>query len=134
MKWMFLVTCLFLVTCCCAQSAENDLLLLGKNKSAGSTAVVKKKLSWNPLALSYQMGIKFYQKVISEQLATSCAFELTCSRFSSAMVRDQGILKGYFLTFDRLSRCSRIATMETLPIRLNPQGKIIETPADFHLH
>ncbi len=117
-----------------AQSFENDLALLGQSQKVSTSAQSKKIRSWNPLSISYQLGIKFYQKAISEQLATSCAFELTCSRFSSAIVKDQGFLKGYFLTFDRLSRCSKISVMESLPIRLTKQGKIMETPADFHFH
>jgi putative component of membrane protein insertase Oxa1/YidC/SpoIIIJ protein YidD len=119
---------------CQAQSFENDLVLLGQSQKVSGPTQSKKIHGWNPLSISYQLGIKFYQKAISEQLATSCAFELTCSRFSSAIVRDQGFLKGYFLTFDRLSRCSKISVMESLPIRLTKQGKIIETPADFHFH
>ena len=117
-----------------AQSIDKDLLLLNPNHSQQESTHLKKSLSWNPLSIGYQTGIKVYQKVISEQLATSCAFELTCSRFSSAMVREHGFLKGYFLSFDRLSRCTQIATLETFPIRLNLNGKIIETPSDFHFH
>jgi putative component of membrane protein insertase Oxa1/YidC/SpoIIIJ protein YidD len=117
-----------------AQSVDNDLLSLSTPTNKPHIRSLDKKRSWNPLSIGYQTGIKFYQKVISEQLATSCAFELTCSRFSSAMVKEHGFLKGYFLTFDRLSRCSRIATVETYPIRLNQQNKIIEAPADFHFH
>ncbi len=117
-----------------AQSIEKDFLLLGQQETTSDSKPTRKIRSWNPLSIGYQVGIKFYQKVISEQLATSCAFELTCSRFSSAAVREHGFIKGYFLTFDRLTRCSQIATLETYPIRLNQQHKIIETPADFHFH
>jgi len=117
-----------------AQSFENDFAHLNHPQTSHESVQVNKKSVWNPLSLSYQLGIKFYQKVISEQLATSCAFEITCSRFSSSMVRDYGFVKGYFLSFDRLSRCSRISTMETLPIRLSQHGKIIEAPVDFHIH
>ncbi len=117
-----------------AQSLEKDLDLLALSQKTISLPHLKKKQSRNPLSIGYQLGIKLYQKAISEQLATSCAFELTCSRFSSAMVAEQGFLKGYFLTFDRLSRCTKIATIESLPVRINKQGKIIESPADFHFH
>ncbi len=117
-----------------AQSIEGDLLALNKNQPSLAPVQQKGKRSWNPLASGYQLGIKFYQRGISEQLAANCAFELTCSRFSGAMVKEYGFVKGYFLTFDRVSRCSRISSLETFPIRLNAQGKIIETPADFHFH
>lgn len=117
-----------------AQSAEKDFSLLDLQEKTTEIKSARKARSWNPLSIGYQTGIKFYQKVISEQLATTCAFELTCSRFSSAAVHEFGFVKGYFLTFDRLTRCSQIATLETYPIRLNQQHKIIETPADFRFH
>ncbi|HCW08621.1 MAG TPA: hypothetical protein DGG95_14780 [Cytophagales bacterium] len=117
-----------------AQSVENDLLLLSQNQKSNEATPTKRNKTKNPLSIGFQLGIKLYQKVISEQLATSCAFELTCSRFSSAMVREYGFVKGYFLTFDRLNRCTPITTEETYPIRLNQQNRIIETPADFHFH
>lgn len=117
-----------------AQSVATDLLLVNQETKSNEVNHVKKNKSKNPLSLGYQFGIKIYQKVVSEQLATSCAFELSCSRFSSAMVREYGFVKGYFLTFDRLNRCTPITTSETYPIRLNQQNRIIETPADFHFH
>lgn len=118
-----------------AQSFRSDFDLLEKSeKKTAATTPVKKTRHWNPLANGYLLGVTFYQRVISEQMATNCAFELTCSRFSKQMVSEFGIVKGYFLTFDRLSRCTRISPLETYPIRLSATGKILETPADFHFH
>jgi len=133
---IFIISSLLLIASIEAhtKSINNDFLLLNQNHKGQELTQSKKNRSWNPLAIGYQAGIKVYQKVISEQLATSCAFELTCSRFSSAMVKEHGFVKGYFLTFDRLVRCSQIVSLETLPIRLNRQNKVIETPADFHFH
>ncbi|MBS1505718.1 MAG: membrane protein insertion efficiency factor YidD [Bacteroidetes bacterium] len=99
-----------------------------------TTTPAKKTWRWNPITNGYLLGVTFYQRAISEQMATNCAFELTCSRFSKQMVHEFGIIKGYFLTFDRLSRCTRISPLETYPIRLTATGKILETPADFHFH
>jgi putative component of membrane protein insertase Oxa1/YidC/SpoIIIJ protein YidD len=116
-----------------AQSLENDLAMLIPKQLV--TSHIKKghdsKKNWNPLHLGYRAGITFYQKAISEQLATNCAFELTCSRFSKEMTKEYGLTKGYFLTFDRIARCNKISTLETFPTRINANGKIIETSNDF---
>ena len=117
-----------------AQSVAADLALLTEHANPKEKVIKKKNHTRNPLALGYLFGIKIYQHAISEQLATDCAFELTCSRFSSAMVKEYGFVKGYFLTFDRVSRCTKISMMETYPVRLTAKGKIIETTADFHFH
>ncbi len=115
-----------------AQSFDSDWALLSKEKKSENTS--KTKISLNPLKIPYRFSKTFYHKAISEQLAANCAFELTCSRFSKAMVNKFGFVKGYFLTFDRLGRCNAISPLETYPIRLNAQRKIMETPSDFHFH
>lgn len=118
-----------------AQDANTDWsLLLNTAKPVAGEEKPKTPRIWNPLTVTYRLGLGFYQNVISSQLATNCAFELTCSRYSGTMVKEFGLVKGYFLTFDRISRCTKIAAMETYPVRLNAQGKIKETPEDFHFH
>ncbi len=117
-----------------AQSFDSDWALLSKENKSENTSKTKTKISLNPLKITYRFSIHFYHKAISEQLAANCAFELTCSRFSKAMVNKFGFVKGYFLTFDRLGRCNAISPLETYPIRLNAQRKIMETPSDFHFH
>lgn len=118
-----------------AQDSTADWVLL--QRSVAQQVEAKKPIparTWNPLKLTYRLGLGFYQNVISSQLATNCAFELTCSRYSGAMVKEFGLMKGYFLTFDRISRCTKISSMETYPVRLTALGKIRETPEDFHFH
>ncbi|MBS1681119.1 MAG: membrane protein insertion efficiency factor YidD [Bacteroidetes bacterium] len=114
-----------------AQSVEGDLALLNNSQAVQSPTPTSKNTGWNPMKRAYLFGIHVYQRVISEQLATNCAFELTCSRFSKAMVNRYGFVKGYFLSFDRLSRCNAISPLETFPVRLDAQHKILESPADF---
>ncbi len=131
---IFLVLSMLVSWAVQAQSVPADLALLTEQATPKEKVILKKNRIRNPLALGYLLGIKIYQRAISEQLATDCAFELTCSRFSSAMVKEYGFVKGYFLTFDRVSRCTKISMMETYPVRLTAEGKIVETTADFHFH
>jgi putative component of membrane protein insertase Oxa1/YidC/SpoIIIJ protein YidD len=134
MKSLLLILGLALSTTAFAQDAGNDLRLMQQHATSTPGPARARQRTWNPLTLTYRLGLGFYQRVISEQLATNCAFELTCSRFSGAMVKEFGFAKGFFLTFDRISRCNKISAMETYPVRLNAQGRIKESPADFHFH
>jgi uncharacterized protein len=112
-----------------AQDTQADLQRLSAQalpaKAFGQTA---KKRSFNPLSILYAGTLGLYQKQISPQWGANCAFELTCSRFSGAMVNEYGLAKGFFLTFDRMARCNKISFFETLPVRINAQGKIIDKP------
>ncbi|MBS1557987.1 MAG: membrane protein insertion efficiency factor YidD [Bacteroidetes bacterium] len=119
--------------CTLAQSTHQDLILLKQPKATTQPVIAQSKRK-SPITRFYLLGVKIYQHSISEQLATNCSFELTCSRFSRAMINEYGLIKGYFLTFDRLSRCNVISPLETFPVRLTKQGKIIEYVDDFRLN
>jgi uncharacterized protein len=109
-----------------AQSVENDLDLLLSPGKSNEHDQTKHRGSYNPFKFIYTITLNVYQKHLSAQLDANCAFEITCSRFSRLMLKDFGLAKGYFLTFDRLGRCNHISTIESHPIRINQAGKIIE--------
>ena len=134
MKYALLIWGLAASSSVFAQHRSDDIQLLRQHAASLTAPERARPRTWNPLTLTYRLGLGFYQRVISEQLATNCAFELTCSRFSGAMVKEFGLTKGFFLTFDRISRCNKISAMETFPVRLNAQGRIKEGPSDFHFH
>ena len=50
--------------------------------------------------------IRLYQKFISSQDGPSCNFVPTCSRFGMACIQEYGVVRGIFLTADRLLRCN----------------------------
>ncbi|HHT03999.1 MAG TPA: membrane protein insertion efficiency factor YidD [Bacteroidales bacterium] len=50
-----------------------------------------------------------YQKIISAQLSSSCAFNPSCSQYSKDLIKEYGIIKGTFLSSDRITRCTRIS-------------------------
>ena len=52
------------------------------------------------------LSLRFYQKFISSQAKPQCPFQPSCSNFSLQAIRQYGIIDGYFMTFDRLSRCN----------------------------
>jgi len=68
-----------------------------------------KFLKYNPLSLAYGGSLYFYQNVISQHLSADCLYDPSCSDFSKQVVKEYGLIKGGLLSFDRLSRCNRIA-------------------------
>ena len=78
---------------------------------------------YNPVQLVFT-GLMFgYQKVISPQLNATCIYTPSCSAFGKALVGEFGLIKGVFLTADRLMRCNRAGAMEISPLTV-----------DEHLH
>lgn len=67
-----------------------------------------KIIKYNPLNLAMASAMYLYQGLFSSQIAASCMYNPTCSRFSSALIEEYGFLKGVFLAADRLSRCNPI--------------------------
>ncbi|HEX6335292.1 MAG TPA: membrane protein insertion efficiency factor YidD [Flavisolibacter sp.] len=59
-----------------------------------------KILAWPFIAL-----IKVYQWVISPWLGPKCRFTPTCSQYGLEAFRKYGLLKGFWLTARRVSRC-----------------------------
>jgi putative component of membrane protein insertase Oxa1/YidC/SpoIIIJ protein YidD len=84
---------------------------------------------YNPLSLALKGALLGYQKLVSEELARSCPYEITCSNFSKQSIREYGIFKGVFISADRILRCNRIALLDVSPLNINPAtGAIIDSP------
>ena len=49
--------------------------------------------------------LKIYQKVISPLLGNNCRFYPSCSSYAITSLERYGLLKGIFLTLQRLSKC-----------------------------
>jgi putative component of membrane protein insertase Oxa1/YidC/SpoIIIJ protein YidD len=61
-----------------------------------------------------------YQNVVSAQLSKECPYEITCSNFSKQSIKKFGIVKGLFLSADRLTRCNRIAILDVNFLNIDP--------------
>ena len=57
------------------------------------------------LALPFIGLIKLYQLIISPWLGPSCRFTPTCSQYGLEAFKKYGVLKGFWLTVKRISRC-----------------------------
>ena len=51
------------------------------------------------------LPIIFYQKFISPFIGISCRYNPTCSQYSKEAILKYGIIKGFYLSFKRISKC-----------------------------
>ncbi|OIN56196.1 hypothetical protein BLX24_26150 [Arsenicibacter rosenii] len=137
---------LLIVTGTMAQSRrQQDLdLIAGRNFRTGqefaqyrlpgnnTNAVQFRQRSWvakyNPVSLALKGAMLGYQRLMSQQLARSCPYQLSCSNFSKQAIEQYGVLKGVFLSADRIMRCNRIGLLDIHAIDLDPDtGMIIDS-------
>ncbi len=117
-----------------SQNLQQDLLLLANAKQdTASTQVQKPKKSigdavkqYNPISLTLNGLLTMYQKVISPQISADCLYHTSCSRFSRKALGRFGVIKGAFLSADRLSRCNRVSATTLHPLRFNEEGKVTD--------
>ena len=75
--------------------------------------------------------LSVYNKHISDQILNDCIYEHSCSNFSQGAFSQFGLIKGYFLTIDRLTRCNRASLVQIAPVRINNQGQIRDHWTDY---
>ena len=84
---------------------------------------------YNPLSLFLKGALLGYQKIVSQQLARQCPYEISCSNFSKLAIQEYGVLKGVFIGADRILRCNRIGLEDVSPLNIDPaNGHIIDSP------
>ena len=63
----------------------------------------KAKLSFlNKVAIKL---LRLYQFIISPLIGPSCRFYPSCSQYSIQAFENHGLIKGFYLSFKRLSKC-----------------------------
>lgn len=143
MKLIWIVILFFLCNSIFSQ-AENDLDLLLNSNIVDSTYLktrqtnyVFKDRNWfvkyNPVSLVFGGSLLFYQKVISPQIMAGCAFDPSCSNFSKQCIKMYGMPKGIALTTDRLTRCTRLSSIDFHPVLFNENGKVNDLPSYYRL-
>jgi uncharacterized protein len=90
-------------------------------------------VKYNPLSLVFGGGLLFYQKVVSPQFMQGCAFEPSCSNFSKQCIHRFGILKGVALSTDRLTRCTRLSSIDFHPALFTADNKVKDVPEFYGL-
>lgn len=87
----------------------------------------------NPVFLFFGSLMYGYQKFISSQLASNCAYEPHCSAFSKEVIREYGLFKGIFLSADRLTRCTPFTLIDINSMPVNVNSKVIDPPKQYRL-
>lgn len=57
------------------------------------------------LSLPFVILIRFYQWVISPVIGPKCRYTPTCSQYALEAFRKYGVVKGFWLSVKRISRC-----------------------------
>ncbi len=87
---------------------------------------------YNPFNLAAGTLMIFYQGLISPQFSADCLYHPSCSAFGVNAIKHHGLIKGVFLTADRLSRCNRLAVADVPRSKIDHQsGKIVEDVSSF---
>jgi putative component of membrane protein insertase Oxa1/YidC/SpoIIIJ protein YidD len=105
--------------------------------TANSSRVMQSKrqrwlAQYNPVSLALKGAMLGYQRLMSQQLARSCPYQITCSNFSKLAIEEFGTLKGVFLSADRIMRCNRIGLLDVPAIDISPiDGTIADSPGRY---
>ncbi len=91
-------------------------------------------VKYNPVSLAFGGLLAFYQKVISQQLASHCPYEISCSEFSKLCISEYGLIKGTALTADRLTRCTEFTQVDMHPLWMNEHNQIIDPIHKYQHH
>lgn len=75
--------------------------------------------------------LKVYNRAITDQIINDCIYQQSCSNFGQHSFENYGMIKGLFVTYDRLTRCNRLSQIHVLPVRVNKEGKI-DDPSDWY--
>lgn len=77
----------------------------------------------NPASLIYGGTLYVYQNFVSQHFSADCLYDPSCSDFSRQAVKEYGLFKGGLLSFDRLSRCNRIAATDLNPAMISKKTR-----------
>lgn len=121
--------------------SKTDLKLIGQhqigekridNKLNTKTPLQTKHQSaiakYNPVTLTFTGLMLGYQHIISPQLNATCVYSRSCSNFAKQAIFEYGIVKGVFLSADRLMRCNAQCENDIPSYAFDANGKGIDEP------
>jgi len=149
--FIFSIMLFFVVNCSYCQNEALDIKLIGEQNysnanlspdSKYNTSVNNKNpidykhksfiARYNPFSLLATSAMLFYQNVISQQFFRHCLYERSCSNFSKKAINEFGLIKGVFMSADRLMRCNGIAINDIPPDQFDDEQLAIDEPSKYH--
>ena len=113
------------------QNQQNDLKLLIDGELQHNNVVKTRKVKWmepksknyiimfNPVNTVFSSLMYCYQKILSPQMSSSCIYTPSCSNFSKQLIHEYGLIKGIFLSADRIMRCNRVSAADISPLNVD---------------
>ncbi len=86
----------------------------------------------NPVSMFYGGSLYVYQNFVSQHFSANCLYTPSCSDFSKQAVKEFGLIKGTLLSFDRLSRCNRIAATDLNPAEIDKEKHRFNDPVKMY--
>jgi uncharacterized protein len=83
----------------------------------------------NPVNIIFGTSLYVYQNVLSKHVASGCLYTPSCSEFSKDAIREFGVLKGTFLSADRVNRCNLFSATDLKNHRKDPKTNRYPDPA-----
>jgi len=74
----------------------------------------------------------FYRLFISESISAGCIYDMSCSNFGKEAMHEYGIIKGFFLAIDRVSRCTSLAKKEIPSWRFLPSNLLVDDLPEYY--
>ena len=135
-KWVVAI-CIycFISTCLSAQILSNDSLLFTSfDRYKLRTISPRSVMSFEDRSIFYKInpfsyisiGLMFsYQRFLSQQLGSECAYELSCSEHAKKSVERYGIFKGLMIGFYQLQSCTPKTGYDFPNHAINDAGEIV---------
>jgi uncharacterized protein len=83
----------------------------------------------NPVNIIFGTSLFVYQNIFSKHVASSCLYTPSCSEFSKDVLRQFGVLKGTFLSVDRVNRCNTFSVKDLKNHKLDPKTNRYPDPS-----
>ena len=84
----------------------------------------------NPLRFT-ATGLMFvYQNVFSEQISSSCVYEVSCSEMTKKSIEHHGLIKGTFIGLHQLTNCSKSILHDHESFEISDDEKVINSVSE----
>ena len=131
-KFSITLILIFIQLACSAQSTSDLELILSSSLNTKSNSSHKLPVRHKRfIPYLFKPGFLAFKHVIYNQMGTTCIYLHPCIDFCGAIIERYGLVKGYFLSFDRIVRCNQLSPIETYPSGLSAYGKLIDSVSDY---
>ena len=123
---------IFIQLACYAQETSDLSLVLSSSLNTETVSLHEPTVKRKRLVpYLFKPGFFAFKHVIYNQMGMTCIYQHPCMNFCGALIERYGVVKGYFLSFDRVVRCNRLSPIETYPSGLSANGKLIDYVSDY---